>query len=83
MTVYAVILMVYSIMAGTFSIFVIAARVDHSFKLNDLYSPIQIYKNTEFNIIGVSFFAVLCHILAPLPAPAFWLYKVCTIGRKN
>jgi hypothetical protein len=48
-----------------------------------VYNPITIYKHYEVNYFGCFFLTLLLHIIFPLPAPFFWLYKLCTVGRKK
>jgi hypothetical protein len=50
---------------------------------DEVYNPITIYKYYKVNYFGCLFLTLLFHIIFPLPAPIFWLYKLCTVGRKK
>ena len=45
-------------------------------------NPKVIYKNIKVNWFGAWLLAVIFNILLPLVAIPYWIYKLCTVGRK-
>ena len=50
--------------------------------LDEALNPTTIYKNRRVNIFGCILLTILGHVLFSLCAPFYWLYKLCTVGRK-
>ena len=45
-------------------------------------NPIVIYKNVKVNWFGASIIAILFNVGLPAVAIPYWIYKICTVGRK-
>ena len=45
-------------------------------------NPFWIYKNIEVNIFGVIIFMIIFNVFTYPTAILYWLYKLCTVGRK-
>ena len=45
-------------------------------------NPKVIYKNISVNWFGAIILTILLNILLPVIAIPYWIYKLCTIGRK-
>ena len=50
--------------------------------LFDFFNPCWIYNHVRVNIIGCILLTIFVHILCPIFAIGYWIYKICTIGRK-
>lgn len=48
----------------------------------EVYNPITIYKASDVNYFGCFLLMIFYHLLFPIPAPFYWLYKLCTVGRR-
>ena len=46
------------------------------------YNPFAIYEAFDVNILGCIILTLLFHVLLLPPAPFYWLYKLCTVGRR-
>lgn len=47
-----------------------------------IINPVVIYKHIKVNWFGAAFISLVCHILFPLVAVPYWIYKLFTVGRK-
>lgn len=47
-----------------------------------LLNPIAIYKNIKVNVFGCMLLTVLGNVFFIWIAPFYWIYKLCTVGRK-
>lgn len=45
-------------------------------------NPIVIYNNVRVNWFGAVLLSVISNVLLPSLAIPYWIYKLCTIGRK-
>ena len=48
----------------------------------DFFNPRWIYTHIRVNIVGCILLTIFAHILSPIVAIGYWIYKMCTIGRK-
>ena len=48
----------------------------------EFVNPLVIYKQTKVNWFGAFFLATLYGIMCPICTAGYWLYKLCTVGRK-
>ena len=48
----------------------------------EFVNPLVIYKQTKVNWFGAFFLATLYGMMCPICAAGYWLYKLCTVGRK-
>lgn len=46
------------------------------------FNPIRVYKENNVNWFGCIMLVLLAHILFLPIAIIYWIYKLCTIGRK-
>lgn len=45
-------------------------------------NPLFIYRNAKVNWFGASLLALIANISIPCYAILYWIYKLCTVGRK-
>ena len=68
---------------GFISLFLTAlALTRYDWVWDEVYNPIIIYKHYKVNYFGCFLLTLFFHIIFLLPAPFFWLYKLCTVGRE-
>ena len=48
----------------------------------DFVNPFSLYKNIEVNWFGAFLIAIILNLLFPLISISYWIYKICTVGRK-
>ena len=48
----------------------------------DFFNPYWIYTHVPVNIIGCILLTIVIHVLNPIIAIGYWIYKICTVGRK-
>lgn len=46
------------------------------------FNPIRVYKENNINWFGCIMLVLLAHILFLPIAIIYWIYKLCTVGRK-
>lgn len=46
-------------------------------------NPIVIYNHIRVNWFGAWLLAIVCNVVLPTVAIPYWIYKVCTVGRKD
>ena len=53
-------------------------------KFDDLsyVNPIKIYKTYRVNYFGAALICIIYNLLCPIGSIGYWIYKICTIGRK-
>ena len=50
--------------------------------LEDFFDPVVRYNTEEFNLFGVIAITILLNIAFAPMAIVFWIYKLCTVGRR-
>ena len=45
-------------------------------------NPIKIYKTYKVNYLGAAFICIIYNLLCPVGSVGYWIYKICTVGRK-
>ena len=45
-------------------------------------NPIWLYRQYRVNWFGAGFLALLINLICPACSLGYWLYKLCTIGRR-
>ena len=55
--------------------------IKYSFGI-EFVNPLVIYKQTKVNWFGALFLATLYGMMCPICTAGYWLYKLCTVGRK-
>lgn len=48
----------------------------------EFLNPLVIYQQVRVNWFGAFFLAILYNAMSPLIAVGYWIYKLCTVGRK-
>lgn len=48
----------------------------------EFVNPLVIYEQTGVNWFGAFFLAALYGVMCPVATFIYWLYKLCTVGRK-
>ena len=48
----------------------------------EFVNPLVIYKQTRVNWFGAFFLATLYGVICPIATFIYWLYKLCTVGRR-
>ena len=57
--------------------------IDYGFEsLEDMFDPVVKYESGEFNLFGVIVITAILNIVFMPMAIVFWLYKLCTVGRR-
>ena len=57
------------------------AVIKYSFGI-EFVNPLVIYGRTKVNWFGAFFLATLYGMMCPICTTGYWLYKLCTVGRK-
>ena len=54
-------------------------------KFDDFSSmnPIKIYKTYKVNYFGAALICIIHNFLCPIGSIGYWIYKICTVGRKD
>lgn len=50
--------------------------------LGEIFNPKEIYDNTTVNIFGCIMLTILFNILCPVMTIGYWLWWLCTVGRR-
>lgn len=45
-------------------------------------NPIKIYKTYRVNYFGAALICIIYNLLCPIGSIGYWIYKICTVGRK-
>ena len=45
-------------------------------------NPIKIYKTYRVNYLGAALICIIYNLLCPIGSIGYWIYKLCTVGRK-
>ena len=48
----------------------------------EFVNPCWVYKNYRVNLLGALLLSLIYNLLCPLVSVCYWIYKICTIGRK-
>ena len=48
----------------------------------NFFNPFVIYKKRKVNWFGALLIAIIFNIMFPFVALLYWIYKICTVGRK-
>ena len=48
----------------------------------EFVNPLVIYKQTKVNWFGAILLAIIYGVMCPIATFIYWLYKLCTVGRK-
>lgn len=73
-------LMVAWILVNIFALFTAPIALDN--EIGCLFNPITIYKRIKVNWFGASLLTILTNVLVPALSVPYWIYKLCTVGRK-
>lgn len=70
-------LMVWIVLGHCFDVQVIK----YSFGI-EFVNPLEIYERTNVNWFGAILLAMIYGVMCPIATLIYWLYKLCTVGRK-
>lgn len=57
--------------------------IDYGFEsLEDIFDPVVKYESGEFNLFGAMAITVVLNTIFMPMAVVYWLYKLCTVGRR-
>ena len=80
---YFILLLAYGAFEALFAIVILWNHEEFFIEdFDNIYNPLTIYEYFEVNVFGCILLTLLFHILILLPAPFYWLYKLCTVGRR-
>lgn len=48
----------------------------------EFVNPVYLYKHVQVNWFGAIFLATLYGTMSPIGTAIYWLYKLCTVGRR-
>lgn len=48
----------------------------------EFVNPVYLYKHVQVNWFGAIFLATLYGAMSPICTAIYWLYKLCTVGRR-
>ena len=46
-------------------------------------NPIKIYRTYRVNYLGAALICIIYNLLCPICSIGYWIYKICTVGRKD
>lgn len=72
-------LMIWSI-GGT--VFLGISGVFDKFDDFSFMNPIKIYRAYHVNYFGAVLICIIYNLLCPIGSIGYWIYKICTVGRK-
>lgn len=49
----------------------------------EFFNPCFIYKHAYVNWFGCLFLFLLVNLICPVLSICYWVYKLCTVGRRN
>lgn len=49
----------------------------------EFVNPVYIYRHCRVNIFGAFVLMILMSLICPIGTICYWIYKLCTVGRKN
>ena len=49
----------------------------------NIFNPFWIYKNTKVNVFGAVVLTFIAIAISPITALIYYMYKLCTVGRKQ
>ena len=79
---YWICLIIYGATTLLFSLVICSEAPNLKQSLDNSLNPIGVYNEWDVNIFGCILLTVLVHLLIPWIAPFYWLYKLCTVGRR-
>ena len=68
---------IWIMLGGCFDVQVIKSSMGIEF-----VNPLVIYKQTKVNWFGAILLAMIYGMMCPIATFIYWLYKLCTVGRK-
>ena len=63
-------------------IFAVVTLANGAYEYFTFVNPKVIYKNLHVNWFGTMLLTIIFNILLPVISIPYWIYKLCTIGRK-
>lgn len=65
------------------ALFLIIVGVLDKFDDFSFVNPIKIYKTYRVNYFGAALICIIYNLLCPVGSIGYWIYKICTVGRKK
>ena len=62
--------------------FLLVFGVFEDFNDFSFMNPIKIYKTYHVNYFGAALVCIIYNLLCPIGSIGYWIYKICTVGRK-
>ena len=56
---------------------------DYIFDDFSFVNPVKIYKTYRVNYFGTAHICIIYNLLCPVGSTGYWIYKICTVGRKK
>ena len=75
-------LYLYFVVTAILDFFILFVIQETNTTMDKLLNPITIYKTTNVNVLGCIALTLLYHLVFIWYAPFYWIYKLCTVGRK-
>ena len=79
------IIFAWSVIGGFILTFPHCAQIRGAIYMADgweFVNPIHIYKYNKVNWFGAIIVALIYNALCPIGSVCYWIYKLCTVGRK-
>ena len=65
------------------ALFLVMVGVLDKFDDFSFLNPIKIYKTYRVNYFGTALICIIYNLLYPIGSIGYWIYKICTVGRKD
>ena len=62
--------------------FLLVFGVFEDFNDFSFMNPIEIYRTYHVNYFGAALVCIIYNLLCPIGSIGYWIYKICTVGRK-
>ena len=64
-------------------LFLVIVGVLDEFDDFSFLNPIKIYKTYHVNYFGAALICIIYNLMCPVGSIGYWIYKICTVGRKD
>lgn len=65
------------------ALFLVIVGVLDKFDDFSFVNPIKIYRTYHVNYFGAALICIIYNLLCPIGSICYWIYKICTVGRKK
>ena len=69
--------------SSSIALLIILTNEEDELDWETIFNPVVIYKKTRVNWFGAFFLGIIAFILATPIALVFYIYKLCTVGRRR